>query len=375
MACGERHAIMLLENGRVLSIGDNSYCQLALDQFYLSEVNKFTKSSLRDEIVKVSSKFNHSIFLTREGRLYSCSNVNHCGQLGIGSFMSTNVCYPISCFFGGNRNSILYHVPNKTFRVVDIATGMNHSLFIVEKYNNEGRKEFYLFGCGDSSMGQLSKLQGCVNSPQEIKKFEEPIKKIDCGSNHSAVLLESGKLFIFGSNQKNQCCASFNINKISEPFLINGTFSDVQCGKDHTVMVSMDKLEILITSAKCQEPIVRRISPNVKIASVSTLSNSRTVLLTQNETSVFVNILNPEGIIESAWEYNQNRVIPKQGYDFNEVRKPKHDHSCECGCFTSKLRLFSGQQFMYIILEKFCHNIYQKLGNNNFSDIQINTKC
>lgn len=76
VSAGPSHALVCSTNYQVFSWGDNNYGQLGLNQPVLKGtiVNKATvvEELGNQEIVMTAAGKNHSLFLTKEGRMYSC---------------------------------------------------------------------------------------------------------------------------------------------------------------------------------------------------------------------------------------------------------------------------------------------------------------
>eukprot|EP01083_Nonionella_stella_P217803 781672_1 len=129
--------------------------------------------TLRDrDIIKIKTGRNHTLFLDTQGVVWCCGiNVN--GGLGLGHCNDVYEPTQIQWFI---ENNII---------IMDISTGSDHNLAIDQ--NNK----VYCWGanhvgqCGDSSTNH-------VDIPKMIKYFKNCfVKQIDCGTNHSYVLIES----------------------------------------------------------------------------------------------------------------------------------------------------------------------------------------
>nr|CAG4718092.1 unnamed protein product [Naegleria fowleri] len=338
---GDYHSFYLYENGHAQAIGDNSKYQLNIRPFTLSHVNHLrsvnrfdiyinTSNIHKDDhnniitsritqppnsnmmmIAKIASKYDHTLFLTQDGQVYSCGCNNQYGQLGTGTFLPSHVPFPIQMNFRtclqkqqtppsltSSLNETIQHNQQhpKMIMVTLIATGKEHSLFVAE-HNHQS----ILFGCGSNRYGQLgmNHLSTSVNVtiPLEIMSFDwnsnngnaidihhekdlslnDPsssffsssnLKKIDCGHHHSAVLCQNGDLYMFGRNDKCQCLISNRqnishknsrsnhhhhhlVDSITKPRIVLSHIEDVSCGEDFTVAYSHSYLYISRNEYPC----------------------------------------------------------------------------------------------------------------------------
>ncbi|CAG0899695.1 unnamed protein product [Darwinula stevensoni] len=157
-------AIALMKNGALLHEADYDD-HTALDQVSMSE--------------------NHTLFLARGGKVYSCGR-GLGGRLGLGTEENRPEPKLIPCF-------------ETTHKCVVVATGADHSLFLTESK--------MIFSCGRNEYGQL----GCsldttdrVLTPREIQVCEgrgsNSIEGIACGPFHS-IIYSSSVMYTFGRNE------------------------------------------------------------------------------------------------------------------------------------------------------------------------------
>jgi len=327
--------------------------------------------------------------ITENGSLLSCGRENQYGQLGIGSFYSSVIPYPVSAVMG---KTALGRVPNvsmdgKSFscKFVMISTGLFHSLMVVEYYNSNERFHV-LYGCGSNQYGQLGKrLPSTVTSPCEIQLDTDPelaqlthkklFKKIDSGMRHSAVLTLEGYAILFGKNDKRQCMAS---STCTLPILINDhlgnvLFEDVLCGEDHTVLLTRDRSRLYISSA----PEAIDLDAHVKIMSLCTMSMNRTVLLSKENCTnrLFTTLLDGTGKVQKVWA---NSISGDSCFvNLSNNQRSRMDHhslnqvDCQCGCITSKMLMGSGKDFFLLFIESKSNQLFHQMKNDYWCDIQI----
>ncbi|CAG0893787.1 unnamed protein product [Darwinula stevensoni] len=137
------------------------------------------------QIYYVSMSENHTLFLARGGKVYSCGR-GLGGRLGLGTEENRPEPKPIPCF-------------ETTHKCVAVATGADHSLFLTESK--------MIFSCGRNEYGQL----GCsldttdrVLTPREIQVGQgrgfNSIEGIACGPFHS-IIYSSSVMYTFGRNE------------------------------------------------------------------------------------------------------------------------------------------------------------------------------
>ena len=125
-----------------------------------------------------------SFFLMGDFSIYACGS-NGRGQLGVGE-TKNNIYAPKRVGF-------------KRAKIIDVATGSYHTLFL--------SKRGELFGCGMTRYGQLgSKINKNVLVPIKIP-FNEKIKYVFAGCLHSFFVTQANTVHLLGELKENR---SFN---------------------------------------------------------------------------------------------------------------------------------------------------------------------
>jgi len=115
ISTGHYHTLFLTSEGLVYSCGNNQYGKLGLDSLDASIKTPRLISGLSN-VREIACGYVHSLFLTSEGRVYSCGK-NDLGQLGLGtSGTDSNESSP----------TLITNVSN----VSEIACGNKHSFYI-----------------------------------------------------------------------------------------------------------------------------------------------------------------------------------------------------------------------------------------------------
>ncbi|XP_022919461.1 probable E3 ubiquitin-protein ligase HERC4 isoform X2 [Onthophagus taurus] len=172
------------------------------------------------KVVEVACGPHHTLFLTKEGKVYSCGN-NDYGQLG--HDQPRKRPRPVSLL--------------DAHRIKKVACGMSHSLAL----NEWGQ----VFAWGSNSDGQLGLQLNVDNqsTPKIIKTLTtRHIIQIACGANHNIALASNGEIFSWGSNTYGQLGVGTKTQLESTPIMIGSLsgvpISFIACGFYHTFVLS-----------------------------------------------------------------------------------------------------------------------------------------
>ena len=187
--------LFITNEGHVYSCGWNNYGQLGLNstddettpqlikKYYDSNSNSINYDAITIKKIACGDS-DHSLFLTNEGRVYSCG-LNASGQLGLNSWDVITKTRPqlIETFYDADAITI-----------TQIACGYAHSLFLT----NEG----HVYSCGMNYFGQLglNSTDDTKRTPQLIETFYDSdsdsdsinydaitINKIACGGEQTFI--------------------------------------------------------------------------------------------------------------------------------------------------------------------------------------------
>ncbi|CAI6349035.1 unnamed protein product [Macrosiphum euphorbiae] len=202
------------ETGAVFTYGKSSFADNIPSHFFIRN----------DPVIEISCGEEHSGIVCKNGRVF-CFGKNSFGQLGLGH--TENVYKP---------NCVKSLKPDK---VKHIVCGRSHT--IVSTENN------IVYGFGDNSDGQLGQSVADVTHsdvPIEVTRFNDKnIIQLSAGSYHTAVLLENGDVYVWGSNSDRQ----LGLNSVEEdsvnvsvptivPIALPVLY--VSCGHTHTAFVT-----------------------------------------------------------------------------------------------------------------------------------------
>jgi alpha-tubulin suppressor-like RCC1 family protein len=211
VACGWEHSVLLAEDGSVYATGHGSKGQLGFGAGQQS-CQKFTKVALPKRIKQVCCGVWFTLALTEEGQIFGWgSNRDRC--------LAEE---PIACFFdpitlsfqhgdviklsAGHRHVValrsdqtvlgwgdnrFQQFPSIAERAIDCFAGWHHSVIQVSEF------ECLIYGKNDYN--QLAHVDPSVTCNRI--RFQDAIKRIAVGSDHTLVLLSNGELLSFGWNE------------------------------------------------------------------------------------------------------------------------------------------------------------------------------
>jgi alpha-tubulin suppressor-like RCC1 family protein len=219
-AVGE-HTLFITKTGEVFSCGNNDEGQLGLGDRTNRTTLQLISSLNSLTISAVEGGRQHTVFITNEGKVYSCG-YNYSGQLGLGNTIRQTTPQLISTNIG-------------TLTISAIVCGYAHTVFLTNDgkvyscgYNGQGR-----LGLGDTSDRSVPTLITALNSLT--------ISAIACGSAHTVFLTNDGKVYSCGYNFYGELGLG-NKTEQTTPQLITAlnslTISAIACGREHTVFIT-----------------------------------------------------------------------------------------------------------------------------------------
>nr|XP_020447767.1 X-linked retinitis pigmentosa GTPase regulator [Monopterus albus] len=199
------------ESGAVFTFGKSKFADNIPSKFWLKN----------DVPLKIACGDEHTALITKNGKLFVFGS-NNWGQLGLGSKVTVNKPTRVKAL--------------KSEKVQLVACGRNHTLVCTA----QGR----VYASGGNGEGQLG-LGDCEERTafERVGFFDShgPIIMLAAGSNTSAALMESGKLFMWGDNSEGQIGLGKEGHASSpQEVTVGRPVSWVSCGYYHSALVTTD---------------------------------------------------------------------------------------------------------------------------------------
>lgn len=180
VSCGEKHTLILTEDGEVLSFGVGEYGRLGTGSTSDATTPVSIEALLEEDIVQIAVGASHSLALTRSGSIYTWGR-NDMGQLGLGdSYMDI---YSME-----DMPRLVDSESLEGKRLVSIAAGKGRSAAITDQ------GELFLWG------NKLHHEPMLVELPGGVK-----VKKVACGGSSGrhcvAIITEDDELWAMGEGK------------------------------------------------------------------------------------------------------------------------------------------------------------------------------
>nr|XP_025853889.1 probable E3 ubiquitin-protein ligase HERC6 isoform X2 [Vulpes vulpes] len=221
VSCGKEHSLAVCHKGRVFAWGAGSEGQLGTEEFKETNLIPMKIKTLNDiKIKQVSCGHYHSLALSEGGQVFSWGS-NSDGQLGLGREFPSQA--------SPQRVRSLDGIP-----LAQVAAGGAHSFALSLSGTS--------FGWGRNNAGQLALRKNTVSGqsykPHSISALKNlGVIYISCGYEHTVVLTQNGKVFTFGDNTYGQLGHSPTAEKSGPQLVegIDGLVSQIDCGSYHTL--------------------------------------------------------------------------------------------------------------------------------------------
>lgn len=181
---GQQHSVFLTKNGFVFTCGSGVFGSLGHGGSFVTKTPQLVKTLSDKIIIDIACGEAHTLALTETGDLYAWGRGFE-GQLGIrSSIEAVSVPKYIDAFFGK--------------KITKVACGQRHSLAI----DSNG----FLYAWGEARCGQLGEgKHRQVKRPQLVEfPVEVKIKDVMAGAGHTAALSAEGEIYLWGLNNYGQ---------------------------------------------------------------------------------------------------------------------------------------------------------------------------
>lgn len=172
---GNGHTIAISDSGEGLSWGDGDHGKLGQGTYDRSVRPKIIESLSREVLVKAACGWRHTLFLTKQGRVFACGN-NENGRLGIGDT---------------ERRSLPALIEKlENIEIGDIACGCDHSLLL----SKDGG---FVWAFGKGEFGKLGQGENMsdLHEPTMIEALcGVGIDSIYATNNCSFAVLKNGRV-------------------------------------------------------------------------------------------------------------------------------------------------------------------------------------
>jgi len=266
VAYGEKHLVMLKEDGTVWSVGENGYGQLG-DGTIVDKIIPVQVYGMSD-VVDISAGDSHTLMLKSDGTIWGVG-LNASGQLGDGT--TTNRYTPVKMYgietavsisaggfhtlvlkedgtawsvgYGGNGQLGIGIITNKTAPVQMIG-GSGVTDISADKYNSfMVKSDGTVWGVGSNTGAQLGTggISGTpVLTPVQMQGISDVVA-ISAGSVHTTMLKSDGTVWGVGDNSQGQL-GDGTVALRYLPVQMQGISNivDISTGSMHTVMLKND---------------------------------------------------------------------------------------------------------------------------------------
>lgn len=215
IACGYSFSLIRFADGQVWCFGSNSFGQFGLQQS--GNILKPVPLPVTS-VVDMACGDSHILLQLQDGGIMACGN-NLFGQLGLGHCRQTDIFTPIS----------------DLSNVVQIAAGTYHTLLLL----SDGR----VMAFGSNRAGQLGLGQNIRNHQPTYIPGLYDVVQIACGARHSLLRLKSGRIMTFGSNEYGQLGLANKIphtTPVAIPLAEGNSVTDIACGSSHSLILLKD---------------------------------------------------------------------------------------------------------------------------------------
>lgn len=223
--CGRAHSVLLDESGSIFTLGNNAFGQCCRpinpkEEYFGRDLITKVKD-LPDNIIGIECGQDHSMFLTAEGKVYSCG-WGADGQTGLGHNKN-------QANLGKVKGDI------KNVKIIKLSSRCDTVLALDDQNN--------VFGWGNSEYAQFRNLtygdSEQFNTPRLLKINDVPGRIVDiaCGGTICALLNDKGHVYVWGFGILG---LGPKIDHLTYPTLIPPTLFGINDMNEEEKVVSID---------------------------------------------------------------------------------------------------------------------------------------
>uniref|UniRef100_A0A158P5R9 tRNA (cytosine(34)-C(5))-methyltransferase n=1 Tax=Angiostrongylus cantonensis TaxID=6313 RepID=A0A158P5R9_ANGCA len=283
ISCGEKHTLILDEDGKMWSVGGNENGQLGRGGRGPGSFTIYPVCfSGGVQIIQVAAGRSHSLAVAEDGRLFAWGSNEYgqlampreipwqetpkrvgqlaevvqvaCGPLHCIALLEEHVFHLFRCYmkligilagggvavWGEQADGAILHTPQIVTQligipIVRVAAGGRHCVVVSAGGGiySWGHNEYGQLGTGDTSPRSTPFFLEGMGSMHIIEAY--------CGDSHTLLLSEEGRLFAFGSDAQGQIGGGKQLDKHTNPSaiveLMGSTVTRVACGRNHSLVV------------------------------------------------------------------------------------------------------------------------------------------
>jgi len=189
IASGGNHTLFLTKSGRVYAAGSNEDGRCALVQDMLNSLVP-TECALVNTGTKIkycAATWSASIFVTDEDQIFVCGTGNN-GELGLGK----------DVIFAPSPQIITSPSIKSNASIVQLVAGMSHVVLLL----SDGS----MFGWGNGRNGQIGGPDEVVWTPRDIRNISFVVTRITCGKDFTLVASDPrhGQFALYGPNRRDR---------------------------------------------------------------------------------------------------------------------------------------------------------------------------
>ncbi|KAL4133171.1 hypothetical protein PRIC2_003491 [Phytophthora ramorum] len=240
IACGWKHSLLATVEGEVFAWGSGRHGQLGLGGDILkTDCPKRIEGLDGVAIVKVFCGWEHSVFRSLNGEVFTCGNNRH-GQLGVKTSASETPRERRKQVNSLPARVLNSRDSNASIRSAQIGCGWHFVLCLTEG------GELVAWGKGSHGQLGLGKFENA--SEPQLVAFPHSIRQIACGSEHSMVVTSSGDLYTCGWGEHGNLGHGDKTNRASLEKV--GFFATIGSGQEVIGVAAGGAVSLVVTSER-----------------------------------------------------------------------------------------------------------------------------